>query len=112
MTIDQTGLIGWTPGTASDFQVSVQVSDGCSGMDTQNFWIRVGEGNSPAVNTPPIAHAGDDFTVDENMQDQLDGSHSFDADGDRLTYMWTQIAGPAVELDSPTVKSPGSPLLW
>ena len=69
MTIDQTGLIRWTPEVASDFRVSVQVRDAFGGMDTQNFWIRVGDGNAPAVNTPPIAHAGDDFTMDEGHAD-------------------------------------------
>lgn len=106
MTVDEGGLIRWTPGAASDFQVLVQVSDGFGGSDSQNFWIRVGEGNSAAVNAPPIAHGGDDFTVEEGKADQLDGSHSYDADGDHLTYMWTQIGGPAVDLDSNTVQKP------
>ena len=82
MTIDPTGLIRWTPNAVSDFRVSVQVTDIFGGIDTQNYWIKTRDANSPAVNHVPIAHAGDDFTVDEGKQDQLDGSHSFDADGD------------------------------
>ena len=65
----------------------------------------LGSGNS-RVNHVPIAHAGDDFTMDEGKQDQLDGSHSFDADGDSLTYSWMQTAGPVVQLDSTKVQNP------
>ena len=99
MTIDSMGLIHWVPDVASDFRVSVQVADPFGGMDTQNYWIRTRDANSTAVNHAPIAHAGDDFTVDEGAADALEGSHSYDADGDRLWYMWSQVAGPAVALD-------------
>ncbi|MGZ8242581.1 PKD domain-containing protein, partial [Methylomagnum sp.] len=35
----------------------------------------------------------------------LDGSGSFDPDGDALTYIWTQTAGPAVTLKDATTQS-------
>ncbi len=106
MTIDPTGLIRWTPNAASDFHVSVQVTDSFGGIDTQNYWIKTRAVNSSAVNHVPIAHAGDDFTMDEGKQDQLDGSHSIDADSEPLTYSWVQTAGPTVQLDSTTVQKP------
>ena len=47
------------------------------------------------VNTPPVADAGADQTVyvcaDGMTEVKLDGSGSFDADGDELTYLWSWI---------------------
>ena len=108
MAIDPGGVIRWTPTSdqLGDFGVSVQVEDGFGGMDTQTYWIRVSAGNSEAANTPPIAHAGDDYTMDEGGQDILDGSHSFDADGDHLFYQWVQTGGPEVELDNRFAEQP------
>jgi len=44
-------------------------------------------------NNPPVADAGDDQTVEQDSLGgasvQLDGSGSFDPDGDDLTYHWT-----------------------
>jgi len=56
------------------------------------------------VNKKPVAFAGGDFRVEENAQASLDGSLSFDADNDALTYRWT--APPEVTLSSETVASP------
>jgi hypothetical protein len=51
------------------------------------------------VNTPPVADAGPDRTVsaDENCLAKiyLDGSGSYDPDGDPLTYEWTWAYGSA-----------------
>ncbi len=59
------------------------------------------------VNTPPVADAGNNFTIKAGATAILDGSHSYDADGDALTYQWSQIAGPAVQLDNPIGVKPG-----
>ena len=54
---------------------------------------------APPPNRAPIANAGADGAYDLRPgQVALDGSRSRDPDGDRLTYEWTQIAGPAVAL--------------
>lgn len=59
------------------------------------------------VNTPPVADAGDDFSIKAGAPASLDGSHSYDADGDTpLLYNWNQIAGPAVILSDPTISQP------
>ncbi len=49
-----------------------------------------------AMNMPPIAQAGDDRSVDENVTIQLDGTGSFDVDGDMLSYSWVSIDGPSL----------------
>ncbi|MGA1864942.1 MAG: HYR domain-containing protein [bacterium] len=53
------------------------------------------------VNTPPVADAGPDKTVSANenclARIYLDGSGSYDPDGDTLTYEWTWSYGSANE---------------
>ena len=49
-------------------------------------------------NTAPTANAGADQTVDEQTTVALDGTASSDADGDSLSYVWTQTAGDDVSI--------------
>ncbi len=58
-----------------------------------------------AFNTPPVANAGPDQTVEAraNPSITLDGSRSRDDDGDSITYAWRQIGG------TPAVLSPTDP---
>lgn len=57
-------------------------------------------------NVVPIANAGLDISVNGGTQITLSGSNSTDADGDPLTYQWTQTGGPAVTLSSSTAANP------
>lgn len=45
------------------------------------------------TNNLPVADAGKDQTVDENSAVVLDGSGSYDPDGDSLSYSWVQQPG-------------------
>lgn len=53
------------------------------------------------VNAAPVADAGADQTVDVDATVMLTGSAT-DEDGESLTFVWSQIAGPTVELSSTT----------
>ncbi|MEQ8765917.1 MAG: LamG-like jellyroll fold domain-containing protein [Planctomycetota bacterium] len=48
----------------------------------------------------PLARAGDDQTVLEGFEAQLDGTASFDSEGRPLSYQWTLLAGPEVSFDA------------
>jgi hypothetical protein len=53
----------------------------------------------PLINHIPISDAGLDRTVNEGSVVLLNGSKSYDPDGNPITYSWRQIEGPAVKLD-------------
>ncbi len=61
-------------------------------------------------NTPPVADAGPDQAIIELYTTvQLDGSKSYDDEGDDFTYLWTITQKPAeslAELDDPSSATP------
>ncbi len=70
------------------------VGDGTATSVADSVTVQVTSANTlPLVRVvvPPTAHEGDKVT--------LDGSASSDANGDAMTYAWTQISGPAVQIE-------------
>jgi hypothetical protein len=58
------------------------------------------------VNHPPVAIAGGQQTVQEAADVTLDGSNSYDPDGEALTYTWLQTSGTSVNLSDPHAAKP------
>jgi hypothetical protein len=59
---------------------------------------------TPADNSliADAGHSRPDQTVSEAEQVILDGRQSHNPNGDPLTFVWTQISGPSVQLSTPT----------
>ena len=57
-------------------------------------------------NDPPVADAGPNQSGVAAGTVQLDGSASYDPDGDPITFQWIQEAGPQVTLANPTTATP------
>jgi len=61
------------------------------------------------INTPPVADAGPDKSGQVGTTVTLDGSHSYDVDGNALTYQWSLTSKPATStalLAMPTTPTP------
>ena len=56
-------------------------------------------------NTAPVADAGPNQILPVGATVTLNGSASYDPDGDPITFQWVQEAGPAVTLSAPTAKT-------
>jgi len=65
------------------------------------FKVNLHVGGTPL---PPVANAGVDQTVKENIVVQLDGSGSYDPNGNPIAYQWT--SPPGITLSSNTLQSP------
>jgi PKD repeat protein len=83
--------------TGGQTMVSLTVDDGVL-KATGTLLIDVWGLTAPAA---PIASAGLDQTVSPGSTVTLDGSGSFDPNGQTLTYAWTWQSGPAVILSNP-----------
>ncbi len=62
--------------------------------------------DSSSDNDSPTANAGADQTVNEGVVVNLNGSGSYDIDGDTITYFWAQTSGTSVTLSDSTAVSP------
>jgi len=83
----------------TDFAFTLVVNDGIEDSDPDEVTVTVRN-----VNLQPVADAGENQTVDEGQTVTLDGSGSYDPDGDLLTFEWKAPEG--VTLSSETDESP------
>ncbi len=75
------------------------------GIDNTPFDGPIEDGGC-AEEGAPVADAGPDQTVMAGVEVTLDGSASFDPDGDPLTFMWQQVEGPDVALSDAAAEMP------
>ncbi|MCP4803882.1 MAG: hypothetical protein GY913_14315 [Proteobacteria bacterium] len=76
-------LATFTPDVDGTFELRLEVCD-ASDCDIDATLVTAGSGG----NTPPVADAGSDATASTGSQVTMNGSGSYDVDGDSLTYRW------------------------
>jgi hypothetical protein len=74
--------------------------------------VRVGPPRPPS-NRPPVANAGPDIETNNSLVVPLDGTRSFDPDGDPLTFSWRSLTPFPTEIyggssATPQVRLPGN----
>jgi hypothetical protein len=72
----------------TSYVVALVVNDGTSDSPVDQVIIHIRQ-----MNKIPIANAGEDLIIIEGDSATLDGSRSFDPDGNDLTYKWTTLDG-------------------
>ncbi len=94
-----------TPDISGTYKIRLTVKDGEGHTDARTLTVYA----AGAGAHPPVTKAGAIQKLMAGAGDlpvQLDGGQTTDADGDILTYRWTQLEGPAVELLNATSLSP------
>jgi hypothetical protein len=76
----------FVPDVRGEFELELKVSDGDK-FDTDTVTVNLG-------NNSPVADAGANQNVAGGMSVELDGSASFDPDGDRISYLWSFLEKP------------------
>lgn len=86
-------------GETLSFQLVVDDGALASAADVVNVTVK-------NVNHPPVADAGVDQAAAEGSLVTLDGTASYDEDGEPLAFVWSQVSGTPVVLSSSTVATP------
>src|SRR4030095_6642516 len=85
---------GGDPNASVTLGFQLTVTDLCGGAGRDDV-----TGNIANIPHSPVAVAQGPATANEGGDNvTLDGTGSYDPDFDPLTYVWTQVAGPAVTL--------------
>ncbi len=90
-----------TPQIGGLYKFAVVCSDGANISPADEILLTVN-----AINHAPTAEAGADVDVQSGTLVTLDGSGSTDPDNDRLSYSWTQVSGPQVQLSNTGIDKP------
>ena len=89
---DTAAVTGLVPDEPGSYVLGLTVNDGAttSAQDTM-----IVEAIADSSNAAPIAEPGQNQVVTQGDLVQLDGSASYDPDGDALTYVWRLVSRPA-----------------
>jgi len=93
-----------SPESEDNLSFTLTVNDGL--LDSIPSTVSVLVASTTSVNQKPVAHAGDNQTVNGNDTVVLDSTQSLDANGDSLTYLWQQVNGDNVFLNDHNVDQP------
>jgi hypothetical protein len=87
-----TPAVSITPDVAGAYVLRVTVTDGRGGQAIDEVTITAA---AAGANRAPVANAGFDLNGTETIPMTLDGTASFDPDGDDLTFSWSILSAPA-----------------
>ena len=91
LSATNTPSVSLTPDVAGAYVLRVTVSDGRGGETSDEVTITA---TAAGMNRAPVANAGFDLNGTETIPLSLDGTASFDPDGDDLTYTWSIVSRP------------------
>ena len=115
MRIDEDLIGGWGGTVRMGFRHGSALWPPAHDIDSPATFgeVELGDTAPPLANMAPVAIVSGDFAVDlvDAMEIHLDGSASFDADGDSLGFSWTQTGGPTVNLVDADTSTPEFALL-
>ncbi|MBI4868383.1 MAG: hypothetical protein HY816_15665 [Candidatus Wallbacteria bacterium] len=97
----QSSQAAFTPDVNGTYVISLTVSDGQK-SDTSLLTVAA----QATSDLPPKADAGADQAGAVGATIVLNGSESFDPNGDPVVYTWAQVSGPATALNDPTSARP------
>ena len=109
------GRLSWPDGDGTARTITIPLLDDSETEGEESFTVSLTAVNSntfvganatatiritdnDAANSVPVADAGADQTVNAGNRVQLNGNGSSDADGDALSFAWSQASGPPVAL--------------
>jgi hypothetical protein len=120
ITVPMEGYVDLFAGSTFSGTYTIPPLENCGLLTTQALnLLMAGPGNTFTGTftpiPPPVANAGSDLTVASEATFELDATGSSDPENRELTYLWTQIGGPAAVLTNerttrPTVKAPPGPV--
>lgn len=82
----------FTPQAVGVYTFSLTVNDGLENSTPDLIQVTVSL--TPVTNQPPVANAGADLAGTVGDIIRLDGSGSFDPDGDLISYLWSVTSAP------------------
>lgn len=92
----------FTPDVDGGYAFSLVVNDGAVNSTPDNVLI-----TASSANVAPVANAGPDDAAGLGVPGFLDGTGSYDDNGDALTYLWTITSAPTgTSLSDPTTAQP------